>query len=106
MTGAFILSSQTREGPLLPCDFTKRLILVGRTPWSARVPLDPFFSQLKGPVPCGPTEAGRGARPRGHPGRGRPPHHLSHRSHNPAPPVARLTPDFHLPKEDRGAASL
>jgi hypothetical protein len=34
----------TRLAKILPCDFSKRSTLVGRTPWSARVPLDPFSS--------------------------------------------------------------
>ena len=33
-----------RQVAILACDFSKRSTLVGRTPWSARVPLDPFFS--------------------------------------------------------------
>jgi hypothetical protein len=33
---------------------------VGRTPWSARVPLDPLFTRLTKSAPCNPRKADRG----------------------------------------------
>ena len=58
-------------------------------------------SPLKRSALAAPAEAGRGAGS----GRGRPPYHLSRRLYNPAPPVARLTPDFldsHIPQGYQG----
>jgi hypothetical protein len=71
----------------------KRPTLVGRTPWSARIPLDPPFLLIGGSGHCRPAEAGQqgagcGSEP--------PLYRLSHRLYNPAPPVAELTRDFCL----------